>query len=110
MRPKLISTGISVSKLKGIQRDACAEQMGPKVKVVGLPCAIRKPDRFKTEVLELVEAVQLGNLGVKTSAAKLAVPFLHGTEVDDGVARRDLTARVTTGFLGSSGLDSIHFH
>src|SRR6266852_6762581 len=101
---------VSVAKLEGVQSDACTEQIGPKMKIVRLPCAINEPDRFEVDVLKFVQATQLGGLGVGASAAKSPISLLDGNIVDDIVARCDLTATATTDLFLWSDLASIHFH
>jgi hypothetical protein len=61
---KLISSGIPIAKLKGIQCDAWAEQTGPEMKRMGFACAVSEFDGIEPDVLELVQTIRFGDLGI----------------------------------------------
>jgi hypothetical protein len=107
---KLISSAIPITKLKGIQSDARAEQMGPEMKDVGFTCAVSEFDGVESDVLKLVQTIRFGDLGIEALAAELPASLLHGNVVDDIVARCELAAIGTADIWRSSVLDSIHSH
>jgi|ERR1035437_4600467 hypothetical protein len=96
---KLISAGMPVAQLKGIQRDARAEQTRPEMKHVGFTGAVSDFDGIESDVLKLVQTVGFGNLRIEALIAELPVPIFNGTAVDDIVVPCDLAAGGTAGLI-----------
>jgi hypothetical protein len=88
-----------VAKLKGIQRDARAEQTSPEMKHVGFTRAVSDFDWFEPDMFKLVQTIRLGDLGIQALVAELPVPILNGTVVDEIVVRCDLAAGGTAGLI-----------
>lgn len=59
--------------------------MGTKMKLMRMPCAVNNPDRFEVQVLEFVQSVQFGGLGIETLPAQYPVTTVDRPKIDDGV-------------------------
>ena len=87
---KPIAGWVAFPKLKGIQSDDAFKQACLEMELVRFTGAVGKPNGIEPEVFKIFQTVQLSDLRVEASAAKLSISTIHGTVTDKIVAGRDL--------------------
>src|SRR5215475_8611911 len=80
---KLVTTRMAATNLERIQRHAWAKQIDTEMKFVRFPVGARERHRFQVEVFKARQAIQLGHLGVKATAAEFAITLLDGANTHD---------------------------
>lgn len=95
MRPncsQVIAGRVAVAQSVCVHHHDVSEQMRAEVEFMGLAGAVHEPDRFDAETLEVVEAVQAGDLGVEALATEFPVGSAGAANADDLVGGSELAA------------------
>jgi hypothetical protein len=107
---EMVASRRAIPKFEGVESYSRSEQVGAKVKLVDIPCAIDETHRLELRMFESLQTRCLGHHIIEALAAEASVSSFNRAVVDDLVARGGLATTVATDVLALRELAWFHFH